>query len=58
MAAHKTPRSAQLDDIKDRFTQALAQKQGRSGEAHTDTGSRVTPRVPVARKQAFRRKSG
>ncbi|WP_018681221.1 DUF5302 domain-containing protein [Actinokineospora enzanensis] len=57
MAAKKT--HADKADIKQKFEQILARKNGsgRDGVAHTDGGSRVAPRIPVARKQSFRRKS-
>jgi hypothetical protein len=59
MAAKKT-HTTDTDDIKQRFSQVLAQKLGadKSGESHTDRGSRVAPRIPVARKRTFRRKTG
>ncbi|OLR94344.1 DUF5302 family protein [Actinokineospora bangkokensis] len=60
LAANKS-RTASLDDIRDRFSQALAQKNRGSHprESHVDNQVRGgSSTVPVPRKHQLRRKTG
>ena len=59
MAAKKS-RTSSMDDIKSRFSQALAQKGGGSHphESHRAPTMRGGANVPVPRKHALPRKTG
>lgn len=60
MSTDETPEAAASDEMKRKFKEALAKKNGqqRSGQAHLDGHSAVQGTHGAVTKREFRRKSG